>query len=499
MLRNKIYILIVSTVFLAIAVVFLTFPRPRFSQLEKRDLATFPAFSLDSLRSGQFTAAVSSWFSDSEPYRDELMTLSMRLKRALRLNSNDAEDVTFHAATNTPEDAPDEEQAVETPKDRSIGQYENNINADDDAKIANAGVLVTGSGENVRGMLAFGGSSRGGVAYAEAVNKYKQTFGEDVNVYCMVIPTSIAFYCPDKARRATNPQQPFINNVHSHLLPDVEAVDIYTTLGEHTSEPIYLRTDHHWSPLGAYYAAKTFAEVAGVPFRDLSCYKSRTIHRFVGTMYGYSQDIAIKEAPEDFTYYMPQDVEYTTTYIDYTLNADFRIVAESKPYKGKFFQHYSDGNGGAYCTFMGSDKRITVVRTSTGGGRRLLILKDSFGNALPGYLFYSFEEIHVVDSRYFKKNIIDYVRDNEITDILFANNVFNVNSKRFCSRYTTFLSQSGAIEVPSPVVADSLTTDSLHNVTVSTDSLPTTSADTVAAPGDSLSESSLTKKQMFDM
>ena len=43
-----------------------------------------------------------------------------------------------------------------------------------------------------------------------------------------------------------------------------------------------------------------------------------------------------------------------------------------------------------------------------------------------GYLFGSFEEVHVVDGRYFTKNMKEYVRQNGITDILFCNNVFKV-------------------------------------------------------------------------
>ena len=58
--------------------------------------------------------------------------------------------------------------------------------------------------------------------------------------------------------------------------------------------------------------------------------------------------------------------------------------------------------------------------TSTKNGRRLLIIKDSYGNALPGYLFYSFEEIHVIDFRYFPGNVVKYINSNGITDLLFA-------------------------------------------------------------------------------
>ena len=55
------------------------------------------------------------------------------------------------------------------------------------------------------------------------------------------------------------------------------------------------------------------ARVAGVPFRDLSNYERRVVHGYVGSMYGYSQDIAVKNAPEDFVYYVPRNVSYTTT------------------------------------------------------------------------------------------------------------------------------------------------------------------------------------------
>ena len=79
--------------------------------------------------------------------------------------------------------------------------------------------------------------------------------------------------------------------------------------------------------------------------------------------------------------------------------------------------------------------------TDTKNHRKLLIIKDSFGNALPGYLFYSFEEIHVVDGRYFNKNMKKYVADNGITDILFANNVFRVAMPSVGRGYVKFLTQ----------------------------------------------------------
>ena len=37
--------------------------------------------------------------------------------------------------------------------------------------------------------------------------------------------------------------------MYAHLSDSVKAVDIYTALGKHAKEDIFLRTDHHWAPL----------------------------------------------------------------------------------------------------------------------------------------------------------------------------------------------------------------------------------------------------------
>ena len=449
---SKTYLIIFGLLFAAFVVVFNTFPRSTFSELEKRELAKFPELTTEKLINGSFTSEVSSWFSDSEPFRDRFMWLSMQVKDHIRLNTGE-ENVTFHAAEASPESTetmPDPEFVEETIAQEAPAQpynYENHVTADENAKIANAGIIIVGSGDNVRALMAYGGSAKGGTGYAKAANLYKDTF-PSVNVYCMVIPTAVEFYCPEKVKSRTRPQRPTIENVFRHLSPDVKPVDIYETLGEHADEDIFLRTDHHWAPLGAFYAAQKFAEVAGVPFHPLSDYDRKVVHRFVGNMYGYSQDIAVKNAPEDFVYYVPRDVTYSTTYIDYTIDENYRVIGMGRPHKGIFFHHFKDGSGAAYCTFMGSDTRITRVKTSTHNGRRVLILKDSFGNALPGYLFYSFEEVHVIDSRYFTKNMVEYVKENQITDILFANNIFKAYSSGTYAKYIRYLKQTNGLQKP---------------------------------------------------
>lgn len=439
MKRSTFFIIVVGLMFLAFTVVFVTFPRSKFSELERRELALFPEFSWERLWDGSFTHDVSTWFSDSEPFRDRLMALNMQVKDRLawKRTGTDGEYVSFQAAAPEPAQQPSEEERETS--ERTPGEYKNRLTADAVAKVANAGIIIVGEGDNVRALMAYGGQPEGGKAYADIANLYSERFGDSVNVYCMVVPTAAEFYCPERIRTRIKPQLPTIRNIYSHLSPDVKAVDVYTTLGRHAAEPIYLRTDHHWSPLGAYYAAKKFAQVAKVPFRNLADhYDGHMIEGFVGTMYGYSKDISVKNAPEDFIYYTPRDTSYRATFINFALSKDFKITGESAPHQAPFFRRYK-ARGMAYSTFMGGDAMIVKVSTGLNTGRRLALIKDSFGNAIPGYLFGSFDEVHVLDHRYFPRNIEKYVKDNGITDFLFVNNIFNAYSDGVCRAYRRLL------------------------------------------------------------
>ena len=433
----KLYIWIVSLAFVALAGVILLMPRSEYSELEKRELAELPEMTEEGVKDGSYMKALSAWFSDTEPYRDEFMAASMKVRDAIRYSfSSDEETISFHKG--------DAESDKEEPKadatTEELEEYENKLTADENAKIGSHGIIIIGSGPNVRALNAFGGAATGGIDFANVVNEYQKEMPQ-TQVYAMVIPLSSEFYTPDKAKKITRPQQPFIKNIYSHLEHGAKGVPAYNALAEHVKEDIYLRTDHHWAPVGAYYAAQAFAKSAGVPFRDLSAYDKKVIHGYVGSMYGFSNDIAVKNAPEDFVYYTPNAVDYTTTYWVYDVNKNYQVTRERAPYDGKFFAHYADGSAAAYSTFMGGDQKLTRVKTGTKNGRKLIIIKDSYGNALPGYLFYSFEEVYVIDFRYFTRNMKKYVRDNGITDIVFCLNVFNAYSSGASKKISKFLHQ----------------------------------------------------------
>ena len=61
-------------------------------------------------------------------------------------------------------------------------------------------------------------------------------------------------------------------------------------------------------------------------------------------------------------------------------------------------------------------------------GRRLVVVKDSYGNALAPFLMASFDQVHVIDFRYFDASLPDYCAEQGITDVLFLNNLMSANT-----------------------------------------------------------------------
>lgn len=284
-----------------------------------------------------------------------------------------------------------------------------------------SGIIISkDSAGVVRAMTPYSVNAEGARRYADAVSEYARVLKDDgVTVYSLLVPSQGEYYMPPLTSTA-GAEKKTIEIVAANLKSPAVAVLINDTLANHLDENIYSRTDHHWAPLGAFYGSKAFAAAAGVPFRPLSDYRQHTLNNYIGTMYKFSGDAEINKYPEEFVFFTPPE-GYETEFRTYKISGG-KNLGESQPFKGPFFKNYPDGSSSAYLTFMGGDYCAVKV-TNTGGpaGRRLLIVKDSYGNAMASCLFGSFEEVHVVDFRYFPHNLPAYARANGITDMLFVN------------------------------------------------------------------------------
>ena len=282
-----------------------------------------------------------------------------------------------------------------------------------------------------RGMELYGGSKNAMKRYVAALEYIKDRC-PNVNVYSMTVPLSSMFYLPPSYRSNATEQLNDLNYLEGLFSSGkVKAVRVYDTLKNHVDagENIYLRTDHHWTHLGAYYAMKKFAEDAGVPFVDISEYSEHTREGYVGSFYSYFGMKELKSKPEPFTYYIsPRNVS-----VNYY---DAHNFAKDKDASDKYDAYWLDVNtANSYSIAMGFDNFLTISNTDAGTGRRLLIIKDSFGNPTPSFLFGSFDRIVMIDPRYYTMDVYDLIQSQGITDVLGLANIFDHTSSEFVKLY----------------------------------------------------------------
>lgn len=414
------------------------------------------AVESSSSASGLFEQKVDNWFSEKVPQNNPIAS-SIYNSQATKPNAQPLQISSSSIDTPQNSNIYNEEQFVsDTPTlsqqqtdsgNKRSSQSSESVSKDifdsevipiisDDEIVYNKnGNVIVGT----RGFSIYSAGTFNCENYANVLNKYKAAL-PNVNVYSLVIPTACEFYSPPDIAANCTSQLAHINEIYRNLA-NVTSIDAYSQLKNHADEDIYLRTDHHWAPLGGYYAAKAFAEAANVPFLPLSEYTKHINSGFVGTMYGYTdKNETLKNNPEDFVYYTPNSVDYITTYYNYKLT-DGVVSGVYEPMKAAFFLDYGNNASDNYCTFMGGDAKIVHVKTNTKNGRRLAIFKDSFGNTIPGYLFGSFEEIYVLDLRYFSHNAVDFMNENNITDLLFANNTTITASSSMTAKLEKLLTQ----------------------------------------------------------
>lgn len=413
-----------------IVIAMLVLPRPTESFIEQRSLATFPEFTYKAFLNGDYTEGIAEFFNDTVPYRDDLKKVAAGIKSIYGVELNNVE---IHgqlvAITEENEEEPDDIPVVApvTSQTPVIGNSvdapvpsvttavttttpatttEKNINEIADGVITNGQVVVKRNDGHYWAISLFGGGK--GTNYAKALNRFSEELGDSVNIYSMVVPTAGEFYLPSNFDEYNASHRKSVDSINSQLNESIIAVDGISALAAHTDEPIYTRTDHHWQALGAYYAAEALAKAADVPFNDISTYKEVVIDGYVGTMYSYTESVNILNDPEQFVYYKPTD-DYTVYYYDtaYNFNYNFPLFVEMPV-------------GSSYSTFMGGDAKIVRIETDCKNGRKLLIFKDSYGNAEVPFYTGSFEEIYVCDMRYFDLNAVDFIKNEGITDLLFT-------------------------------------------------------------------------------
>lgn len=340
----------------------LLLPDKTFSEKENRQLQTLPKFSFSSLFSGSFATRFESYCSDQFAGRDVWIETKAGAELAQGKQQNNGVFLCVGDRLLEPFTAPETDT------------LERAVQAAD--SLSDAGVPVS---------LA-------------------------------IIPTAAQLYADILPEGAENDdQKSVIDSAYSQTA--LETVDISSVLAAHAGEYIFYRTDHHWTSLGAYYAANALRSSWGVPEIDQAALTPETVSdSFCGTLYSSSGFFWIAPDKMETLIAAPESssvTRYETNGTEQTLplyNYD-KLTVKDK-----------------YTFFLGGNIPRAVVDTGIENAPSLLILRDSYADSLVPFMTDAFSEIHLIDLRYYTGSVREYIAENAVDRVLLLYSTDN-----FCS------------------------------------------------------------------
>ena len=177
------------------------------------------------------------------------------------------------------------------------------------------------------------------------------------------------------------------------------------------------RTDHHWTTYGAFVAFEEWCKQTGHSFEGADSYETETVTKqFRGSLYSKILDY---DSAYDSIVKMTKKQDAT----------DYKVIADGKDIGG-FYQEDKLQEKDKYAYFFGGNYGEVAIEGTQEGKGTLLVIKDSFANAFVPFLADSYDNIYMVDLRYFNEDMQAYLKEKNITDILVLYNVSNFVTDR---------------------------------------------------------------------
>ena len=236
-----------------------------------------------------------------------------------------------------------------------------------------------------------------------------------IPVYLALIPGKAEFYGDLLPKYAPNDsEKQVIDAVYAET--EASCIDLNTALAIHKDEYIFYRTDHHWTTSGAYYGYSALCGALGITPMSFSAFEPETVSEdFYGTQYSSS----------GFTWVQPDMIQRCASVPD-GLSIENYLHGTAEP--GMLYDDSYLSQKDKYAMFLGGNTPLLQIHTETGNAGSILLLRDSFADSLVPFLLPHFSEIHMIDLRYYKSSVLDYIAEHDIDQVLILYSAVNFTS-----------------------------------------------------------------------
>ena len=372
---NKHQSVYVNTIFLLLIFGFtaatIIRPQKERSETENRTLQQRPALTWDSLLAGEFANDYEEYLSDQFILRDNWITLKTAAERA-----------TLKQETN-------------------------------DVYFAKDGYLI----EKHTGVFTSETAARNVQQLSDFMQMMSGKYDAD-HLSCIVVPNAVDVL-RDKLPPFADPydEEIYLQKIRESM-PEGVWVDSSSVLtDQHAKEDtdpdysqLYYRTDHHWKTGSAFLVFSKWLEQKNIASASPDQYTvTKVTDSFEGTI---ASRLGIRGRADSIERYDP--AEPYDYYLIYNQSDDIRNSVYRDSYldtKDKYAYFYG-GNYGL----------VEAKMPDADTGRRLLIIKDSYAHCFTPFTYRYFDEVDMVDPRYYNDSISQLMESKDYTDVLFLFN-----------------------------------------------------------------------------
>lgn len=359
----KVYRILLSYIMLlflgTMTLINLYIPDKKFSEAENRTLKDKPTFSWESLKEGRFTKEYEEYITDQFAFRDFWVSMKAFSERLLQKRDNNG---------------------VYLGRDGYLLQKIDKIDED----ILNKNI--------------------------EAVNTFANN-NPGIKTYFLLVPNSVKVLENKLPPFASSEDQlNILKNVQEKMNKHTNFISIYNILAGRNNEYIYYKTDHHWTSLGAYYAYNYLGKVMKYTPLSIEDFNIEEVtDKFYGTLYSRGNYRFVK--PDSIHIFKPKTkLSYKVEHLDTGTSSDSLYELKYLEKKDK------------YSVFLDGNHALSIIRTNNRADKKLLVVKDSYAHSLVPFLTNHYDEIHMMDLRYFNMSVGKYMKENDIEEVLLLYN-----------------------------------------------------------------------------
>ncbi|HAL11350.1 MAG TPA: hypothetical protein DCP22_03415, partial [Ruminococcaceae bacterium] len=233
----------------ALCIIGILFPRPTESEVEKRKLTEFPAFSWESFWSGKWFSGIDTWYADTYPLREVLIAGNKAVQSLYGIRSN-----VIVGGETQGEEIPDiDGNQGELPTLPQEDPEQKNDEPPKDGNVSADGEMISGIyvSDNVGyGLYYF--VQQNSDWYAAILNEMNTRLAGKAQLYSLIAPINGGVLLSDSLQKELHisDQRESIRYIYSRMAAEIQGVEVFDALREHVDEYIYFHTDHHWTALG---------------------------------------------------------------------------------------------------------------------------------------------------------------------------------------------------------------------------------------------------------